>query len=198
MGRTFLAGSEVPLDITLLPLTPLKVYLVSAIFEGTLSCPRLLTPSFDSRGLLEKVTFSAEYSPHVDHDPQRIYHVVNLKGSVANQRPLLPLVNDTVGAVTSSPLYEAVALNEREGDLPAIEQHLTRAHGPWQLTIKMKVPGKLKDSHDYPESNVKVSHTIRVTLQVGAGDKGKTYNITMQFPCRIVSVSRSLYNSALY
>ena len=127
----------------------------------------------------------------MSYDAQRVFHAVNLKGS--EHQPLLPFVNDTTSTVTSSPLYEYIASNEREDDLPGIAEHLARQHGPWQLTIKMKVPAKLQASHDYPDSNVKVAHNIRVTLRVGTGDtdsekKSGAFDVTMEFPCRIVSV----------
>ena len=143
------------------------------------------------------VNYSVKESAYTNHDAQRLFHVVNLQGSLADQQPLLPFTGDAA-TISSSPLYEYVASNEREGDLAAVRQHLTRTHGPWHLTIKMKIPAKLRASHEYPDSNIKVTHRIRLALRVVTGDAKKlndrnVFDITTQFPCRIVSVGLSSF-----
>lgn len=129
-------------------------------------------------------------------DPIARFTLLSVKGD-DNRSPILPLRSDHPDALRNSPLF---ALVDPGDDLSEVASSLM-GPGPWTLHQDLKLPGscsQMKFSNKNRQSNMIVTHTLKLVMRVERGDdlfmdaktgKKKLFDIVVQTPVLIHSVS---------
>ena len=138
-------------------------------------------------------------------DPIVRFSLLSIKGD-DNYSPILPLRSDDPNALRNSPLY---ALVDRDDDLSELTSILA-GPGPWTLHRNLKLPGscsQMKFSNKNRQSNIIVTHTLKLVMRVERGDdllidaktgKRKLFDIVVQTPVLILSVSFTITQSVFF
>jgi arrestin-related trafficking adapter 3/6 len=125
-----------------------------------------------------------------------------LKGQ--DEKHILPLDSDDAEAFKHSPLY---AMRPPDADASEMASSLM-GPGPWTFHHDLKLPSSCSELHftnKNKKSNIIVTHSLKILMRVERGDhevdpktgKKKLFDIIVQTPVRILSVSTSCLPSKL-
>lgn len=138
-------------------------------------------------------------------DPIRRIELLSLKHEGKGARPILPLESDDVDAFMKSPLHNVL----NKDDDPSEMASALMGPGPWTFQQEMKLPEScdmLRFTNKNKRSNIIVTHLLKCIMRVERGDdlhidpktgKRKMFDIVIQTPVQILSVSRRLCISTL-
>lgn len=174
-GRSFYVGGTVPVTFTLMPLAKINIHRLSVFME-------------------ERVDYYTNMKRIARTDPIARFTLLSIKGD-DNRTPILPLRSDDPDALRHSPLF---ALVEPGDDLSEVASNLM-GPGPWTLHQDLKLPAScslMKFSNKNRQSNIIVTHTLKLVMRVERGDnlfmdgktgKRKLFDIVVQTPVLILS-----------
>lgn len=194
-GRSFPIGGEIPISLTFIPWTKMKIFRVSVVLEGELPCRCHLTVD-SRRPCVERVDYLTQFKRVARTDTLTRVPLLSFNPANSNA-PLLPLQGDDVDAFMRSPLH---ALLGPEDD-PAEMASTFMGPGPWTIQYGVRLPESCAQIHftnKNKKSNIVVTHLLKVIFRVqrgddsdvdGAGEKRKLYDIVVQTPIHILSVS---------
>ncbi|TDL22999.1 hypothetical protein BD410DRAFT_839307 [Rickenella mellea] len=177
-GRTFPIGSVIPLHITLVPTSELKIYRITAVLE-------------------ERVDYYTQFKRVARSDIPRRFELLTLRYSDKDTIPLLPLQTD----YASSPLHGMIdfGLFEDSKDAEEAAATMIRGPGPWTLIKELQLPtscGRMHFTNKNKKSNMGISHVLKIVLRVERGDdevldaktgKRKLFDIVVLTPVHILS-----------
>lgn len=135
-------------------------------------------------------------------DPIHRIPLVAVKSDKPEGGSILPIESDDPEAFLRSPL---ASLTDPEGDVSEIAGSLM-GPGPWSFQTSLELPkscGLMQFSNRNKQSNIVVGHTLKVVFRAERGDdeavdaktgKRKQFDIVIQTPIQILSVSRLFLN----
>ncbi|KAF9486001.1 hypothetical protein BDN70DRAFT_916541 [Pholiota conissans] len=178
-GRSFYIGGTMPVTITLMPLTKMKVHRLSVYIE-------------------ERVDYYTNMRRLARSDPITNFCLLSIKGKGKGAGPILPLDSDSSDALRDSPLFALLDPNLSENQLSETTSNLM-GPGPWTFHQDLPLPKSCDDMHftnRNRRSNIIVSHMLKVIMRVERGDdvqidmktgKRKLFDIVVQTPVLILS-----------
>lgn len=182
-GRSFYIGGTMPVMLTLMPLTKMKVYRLSIYVE-------------------ERVDYYTNMRRIARTDlPSRIC-LLSVKAGRSGE-PILPLDSDSPDALRNSPLFPLFSSHATDAELSEIASTLM-GPGPWTFHQNLQLPRSCDELHftnRNRRSNIEVTHLLKVVMRVQRGDdvhldpktgKRKLFDIVVQTPVLILSVRRYL------
>jgi hypothetical protein len=195
-GRSFYIGGTMPLQITMLPLTKVKVHRISVILEG-MFCRLYLHYQTYSFPILERVDYYTQMSRITRTDPLQRIPLLALKSDRKESEPILPLISDDPEAFKHSPFYSMVTPHD---DLSETASSLM-GPGPWTFHYELPLPNSCAQIHFTNKnkgSNITIAHNLKVIFRVERGGEGfsdpktgkpKLFDIVVHTPVHILSVS---------
>ncbi|KAI0368997.1 hypothetical protein BV20DRAFT_1044663 [Pilatotrama ljubarskyi] len=175
-GRSFPLGGVMPISMTFMPWTKMKIHRISVLIE-------------------ERVDYWTQFRRIARTDPINRISLLALKYPKKDGPPILPLLSDDPDAFRQSPLAEVVDPSE---DLGEVVSSLM-GPGPWTLRKNLQLPkagDSLHTTNKNRRSNISVSHMLKVIFRVERGDdyavdpasgKRKLFDIVVQTPVHILS-----------
>ncbi|KAI0645200.1 hypothetical protein C8Q79DRAFT_970304 [Trametes meyenii] len=175
-GRSFSLGNTMPVSITFMPWTKMKIHRISVLIE-------------------ERVDYWTQFRRVARTDPINRVSLLALKYPKKDGPPLLPLSSDDPDAFRQSPLAEVVEPHEDLGELVSS----LMGPGPWTFRKCLRLPKageSLHTTNKNRRSNISVSHMLKVIFRVERGDdcavdpqtgKRKLFDIVVQTPVHILS-----------
>ncbi|KAI0629402.1 hypothetical protein C8Q77DRAFT_1065317 [Trametes polyzona] len=175
-GRSFPLGGTMPISVTFMPWTKMKIHRISVLIE-------------------ERVDYWTQFKRISRTDPICRASLLALKYPKKDGPPILPLLSDDPDAFMQSPLAEIVDPNEDLGELVSS----LMGPGPWTIrkNLQLPKPGEsLHTTNKNRKSNISVSHMLKVIFRVERGDdyavdpqtgKRKLFDIVVQTPVHILS-----------
>jgi hypothetical protein len=107
----------------------------------------------------------------------------------ANGTPILPLKSDDVDAFKESPLYAICTPADDPSEMAASFM----GPGPWALRADLRLPTckSMHFTYRHKQCNIIVSHALKIIVRVekSGGGKKRLFDIVVQFPVHILSVS---------
>ncbi|KAH9855952.1 hypothetical protein C2E23DRAFT_723228 [Lenzites betulinus] len=174
-GRSFPLGSSMPVSITFMPWTKMKIHRVSVLIE-------------------ERVDYWTQFKRISRTDPISRVALLALKYPKKDGPPILPLSDDP-DAFRQSPLADVVDAGDDLGDLVSS----LMGPGPWTIRKNLQLPRAgdlLHTTNKNRRSNISVSHMLKIIFRVERGDdhavdtqtgKRKLFDIVVQTPVHILS-----------
>lgn len=174
-GRSFPVGGYMPVSVTFMPWTKMKIHRISVLLE-------------------EKVDYWTDFKRVVRSDPVVRVSLLSLKSAQKDGTPILPLNADNPDALLRSPFMEVV---EPDMDLGEYASSLM-GPGPWTIHKSIQIPKDtpLHFTNKNRRSNMSVSHTLKIVFRVERGDneavdpqtgRRKMFDIVVQTPIHILS-----------
>ncbi|OCH90613.1 hypothetical protein OBBRIDRAFT_819245 [Obba rivulosa] len=175
-GRSFVVGGTIPISITFMPWTKMKIYRVSVVIE-------------------EKVDYYTQFKRVARSDPIIKVPLLSLKSSHKDGPPILPLSIDDPDAFRKSPFIEIVGPDDDLGEYAST----LMGPGPWVIRQELQLPkanGPLHFTNKNRRSNIFVSHVLKIVFRVERGDdsaidpqtgKRKLFDIVVQTPVHLLS-----------
>ncbi|KAJ7272081.1 hypothetical protein B0H12DRAFT_678268 [Mycena haematopus] len=176
-GRSFPIGGVVPITLTMMPISKVKIHRVSIVLE-------------------EKIEYHSQMKYVAQSDPIVRIELLSVKYDDDKRRePILPLESNDVEALKNSPL---LALTVPEDDLSQLAAEWM-GPGPWTFHQELQLPPSCSTLHFTNKnkwSNMFVTHLIKCIMRVERGDdaaidpntgKRKLYDIVVQTPVHILS-----------
>ncbi|KAI0753124.1 hypothetical protein C8Q80DRAFT_1150163 [Daedaleopsis nitida] len=175
-GRSFSVGGTMPISVTFMPWTKMKVHRISVLIE-------------------ERVDYWTGFRRVARTDPLNRVSLLSLKCPKKDGPPLLPLLSDNPDAFKRSPLSEIV---NSEDDISELVSNYM-GPGPWTLRTELRLPNSgnvLHTTNKNRRSNISVSHMLKIIFRVERGDdsavdpqsgKRKLFDIVVQTPVHILS-----------
>ncbi|KAH9889437.1 hypothetical protein C8Q73DRAFT_793631 [Cubamyces lactineus] len=175
-GRSFPLGSVMPISVTFMPWTKMKIHRISVLIE-------------------ERVDYWTQFRRVARTDPINRVSLLALKYPKKDGPPILPLLSDDPDAFRQSPLAEVIDPND---DLGEIVSSLM-GPGPWTIRKELHLPKageSLHTTNKNRRSNISVSHMLKIIFRVERGDdyavdsqtgKRKLFDIVVQTPVHILS-----------
>lgn len=176
-------GAEWPVEITLRPISKVKIREITAELQGTFSFLLLDVMIAQSAILQERVVYYTK-GRVVLHKLAPVGHT--LLTIRRTGLPILPVMSDDIKAFRTSSLFPYVETEE-----PQTSSLL--GPGPWTLRCNLDMSHKVKHlhrTHTNAMSNVSVTHVLRIVIKVQEG--GSTADIVKEAPVHILSVRRFL------
>ena len=200
-GRGAPIGGSLPIWITLMPLSALKVYRISVVLE-------------------ERVVYYAHKRQVVRHDPLRRWELLTLKnpGDDGDLRPILPVdveasADEPMEALAQSPLfpyvcadpYSATVSNSKGATGAAVERqdnaiiNMLSPEGPWMMQTEVTIPspcGRIHSSNRHPKANAGIHHLLKIIVRVERADetevdpktgRNKQFDIVVQTAIQVLS-----------
>ncbi|KAI0919041.1 hypothetical protein AcV5_002059 [Taiwanofungus camphoratus] len=178
-GRSFAIGGVMPVSITFMPWTKMKIHRISVMLE-------------------ERVDYWTQFKRVVRSDPVVRVALLSLKPTLKDGLAILPLNPDEPKAFERSPFSDLV----RPGDDIGEYASNLMGPGPWIIRKDVQLPksgeNKLHFTNKNRRSNISVSHILKIVFRVERGDdsavdpqtgKRKLFDIVVQTPVHILSVS---------
>ncbi|KAF8518444.1 hypothetical protein JB92DRAFT_2828728 [Gautieria morchelliformis] len=171
-GRSFVIGSQVPFNLTLIPMEKCKIYKLAVFLE-------------------EKTEYHF-LQRHVEQ-PVKRFELLSVKHPDKNPRPILPLSPESVPLLR--PYLDTSALSSTEDE--ALSSLM--GPGPWALTHGLQLPaecGKIHFTYKHKGSHICISHTLKIVFRVERGDdkcvdpktgRRRMFDIVVQTPIHILS-----------
>ena len=193
-GHRFFIGGTIPITISFMPLSKIKIHRFSVHIEG-MSHP--FSGVYVLRNIYrsERIDYYTQMRRVARSDPVTFTELLSIKKQPGSTPPhILPLESDDADILRGSPLS---ALLTTEDDLSEIASHLM-GPGPWTFHHELKLPTSCSLMHFTNEnrtSNIVITHFLRWTIRVEHGNldpktgKGKFHDIVIQNPIVILSVS---------
>ncbi|KAH9067647.1 hypothetical protein EDB87DRAFT_1584443 [Lactarius vividus] len=181
-GRMFPIGGSIPIALSFLPMTKVKIYKISVHLE-------------------EQVTFFTFESMIRRIDAGQRFDLVSLESKDKNS-PLLPHSQ----TVMDSPLYALLGSND---SLPSDLAAYLMGPGPWTLQMNLKVPNESRTLHFSNKNRrapIQISHILKIVTRVERGDdkvmdpktgKRKRFDVILRVPVHILSSLASAQHVAL-
>ncbi|KAI0827960.1 hypothetical protein BC628DRAFT_1317081 [Trametes gibbosa] len=175
-GRSFPLGCTVPISITFMPWTKMKIHRVSVLIE-------------------ERVDYWTQFKRISRTDPISRASLLALKYPKKDGPPILPLLSDDPDAFRQSPLADIIGENDDLGDIVSN----LMGPGPWTIRKNLQLPkpgDMLHTTNKNRRSNISVSHMLKIIFRVERGDdhavdphtgKRKLFDIVVQTPVHILS-----------
>lgn len=173
-GRTFTLGGTLPITVTFMPWTKMRVLRISVVIE-------------------ERIDYLAQFKRIARSDS--LTRVALLAVAGPKDAPILPLLTDDADGFQNSPNFE---LAEPGDDLSELASSFM-GPGPWSFHRELPIPQGselLHFSNRNRRSNLTVTHVLKVTFRVQRGDdrdvdrntgKRKMYDIVVQTPVHLLS-----------
>ncbi|CDO78015.1 hypothetical protein BN946_scf184907.g5 [Trametes cinnabarina] len=175
-GRSFPLGGTMPISITFMPWTKMKIHRISVLIE-------------------ERVEYWTQFKRVARTDPINRVSLLALKYPKKDGPPILPLNSDDPDVLRQSPLMEVI---DPDDDLGEIVSSLM-GPGPWTIRKDLQLPKageSLHTTNKNRRSNISVSHMLKIIFRVERGDdnavdpqtgKRKLFDIVVQTPVHILS-----------
>ncbi|KAL1938554.1 hypothetical protein VTO73DRAFT_11577 [Trametes versicolor] len=175
-GRSFPLGGTMPISITFMPWTKMKIHRVSVLIE-------------------ERVDYWTQFKRISRTDPIIRNSLLALKYAKKDGPPILPLLSDDPDAFRQSPLIDII---DPSDDLGQVVSNLM-GPGPWTIRKNLQLPKtgeSLHTTNKNKRSNISVSHMLKIIFRVERGDdcavdpqtgKRKLFDIVVQTPVHILS-----------
>ncbi|OJT05477.1 hypothetical protein TRAPUB_3706 [Trametes pubescens] len=175
-GRSFPLGGTIPISITFMPWTKMKIHRVSVLIE-------------------ERVDYWTQFKRISRTDPIIRNSLLALKYAKKDGPPILPLLSDDPDAFRQSPLIDII---DPSDDLGQVVSNLM-GPGPWTIRKNLQLPKtgeSLHTTNKNKRSNISVSHMLKIIFRVERGDdcavdpqtgKRKLFDIVVQTPVHILS-----------
>ncbi|RDX49315.1 hypothetical protein OH76DRAFT_1455974 [Lentinus brumalis] len=175
-GRSFAIGGTMPVSITFMPWTKMKIHRISVLIE-------------------ERVDYWTGFRRVARTDPINRVPLLALKYPKKDGPALLPLTTDDPEAFRQSPLNEI--LNPDDDVSETVSSFM--GPGPWTIRKELHLPkaeGTLHTTNKNKRSNISVSHMLKIIFRVERGDdsavdpqtgKRKLFDIVVQTPVHILS-----------
>ncbi|KAI8970803.1 hypothetical protein BD414DRAFT_540689 [Trametes punicea] len=175
-GRSFPLGGTMPISITFMPWTKMKIHRISVLIE-------------------ERVDYWTQFKRIARTDPINRVSLLALKHPKKDGPPILPLISDDHDVFKQSPLAEVVDPNEDLGEFVSS----LMGPGPWTIRKELQLPKagqSLHTTNKNRRSNISVSHMLKIIFRVERGDdhaldphtgKRKLFDIVVQTPVHILS-----------
>lgn len=175
-GRSFPIGGIMPISITFMPWTKMKVYRVSVLLE-------------------ERVDYWTDFKRIARTDPITRLPLLALRHTQKDGPPILPYNPDEMQAFMRSPFAETLPPGEDVGEYASS----LMGPGPWRIRKDIQLPDlctQLHFTNRNKRSNIFVTHTLKIVFRVERGDdqavdphtgKRKLFDIVVQTPIHILS-----------
>lgn len=193
-GRSFPIGGSMPVSITFMPWTKMKIYRVSILIEGKtllyLCLVDILT--LDT----ERVDYWTDFKRVARTDPLTRIALLGMKNPQKDGPHILPLDSDDPQAFAHSPFVDCVPPGEDVGEYASS----LMGPGPWRIQKELQLPeacNVLHFTNRNRRSNIFVTHMLKIIFRVERGDdqavdpttgKRKLFDIVVQTPIHILSV----------
>lgn len=197
-GRSFPIGGTMPVSITFLPLTKMKIYRVSILIEGESFLGLWLVIML--RLETERVDYWTDFKRLARTDPLTRIGLLAMKTPQKYGPHILPLDLDDPQAFANSPFVDCVPPGE---DVSEYASSLM-GPGPWRIQKELQLPeacNVLHFTNRNRRSNIVVTHMLKIIFRVERGDdqavdsttgKRKLFDIVVQTPIHILSVCQYL------
>lgn len=197
-GRSFPIGGTMPVSITFLPLTKMKIYRVSILIEGESFLGLWLVIML--RLETERVDYWTDFKRLARTDPLTRIGLLAMKTPQKDGPHILPLDLDDPQAFANSPFVDCVPPGE---DVSEYASSLM-GPGPWRIQKELQLPeacNVLHFTNRNRRSNIVVTHMLKIIFRVERGDdqavdsttgKRKLFDIVVQTPIHILSVCQYL------
>ncbi|KAI0311490.1 hypothetical protein OF83DRAFT_755726 [Amylostereum chailletii] len=172
-GRMFTIGGTIPIQMTFLPMSKMKIHRLSVTLE-------------------ERVDYFVHQARVNRSDTGNRFTLLSLKYKDKESRPILPLIDDGPTAFANSPMYALVGPDDEESEMAA----MFMGPGPWSMHVEVPLPSSLHPTNKNKKSNIAVTHMLKITMRVERGDdlhkdaktnKRKLFDIVVQTPVHILS-----------
>ncbi|TBU31123.1 hypothetical protein BD311DRAFT_148572 [Dichomitus squalens] len=175
-GRSFAIGGTMPISITFMPFTKMKVHRISVIVE-------------------ERVDYWTGFKRIARSDPNNRITLLALRHPKKDGPAILPLLSDDPDVLRQSPLAEVVDSDLDLGE--ALSSYM--GPGPWTIRKDLQLPKEgnvLHITNKNKQSNISVGHMLKIIFRVERGDdqaldpttgKRKLFDIVVQTPVHILS-----------
>jgi hypothetical protein len=175
-GRSFYIGGTMPIQITMLPLTKMKIHRISVILE-------------------ERTDYYTQMKRIARTDPLQRTSLLALKSDLKESEPILPLISDDPEAFKHSPFYSMLTPDD---DPSEVASNLM-GPGPWSFHYELPLPNscdQLQFTNKNKRSSIIVAHNLKIILRVERGDdvfldpktgKQKLFDIVVHTPVHILS-----------
>jgi hypothetical protein len=196
-GRSFYIGGTLPIQITMLPMSKMKIHRISVILEGVYFTGLLICVRTDYLDTpLERTDYYNKMQRLARTDPIQRISLLSLKMDGKDSRHILPLISDDPEAFKRSPFYTILGPDD---DPSAVAASLM-GPGPWMIQHELKLPtscAELHFSNKNRRANMLITHALKVVFRVERGDdewvdmktgKRKLFDIVVQSPVHILSV----------
>ncbi|KZT05351.1 uncharacterized protein LAESUDRAFT_780573 [Laetiporus sulphureus 93-53] len=175
-GRSFPIGGIMPVSITFMPWTKMKIYRVSVLLE-------------------ERIDYWTDFKRIARTDPITRISLMSLKYPQKDAPPILPLDPDDPHAFERSPFVDLLEPSDDPGEYASNMM----GPGPWTVKKDIQLPDSCSQLHftnRNKRSNIFVSHMLKIIFRVERGDdqaidahtgKRKMFDIVVQTPIHILS-----------
>ncbi|KIY45049.1 hypothetical protein FISHEDRAFT_67153 [Fistulina hepatica ATCC 64428] len=170
-ARSFYTGGIVPVSLTLMPLTKVRIHRLAFFVE-------------------EQVSYLTKMKDVTRSDPVVRVPLLMVKNEGKISTPILPLESDDVDAFRESPLFEVI---NPEDDLSEMVSNFM-GPGPWNFRKELHIPDDLHFSNSNKKCNMLISHAIVCLIRVESDvehdpktGKRKLYDVTIQTPVHVYS-----------
>ncbi|KAI0061210.1 hypothetical protein BV25DRAFT_807582 [Artomyces pyxidatus] len=174
-GRMFSIGGTIPIDVSFLPMSKMKLYRLSVSLD-------------------ERVDYYIHMKQTSCSDTTNRFSLLSLKYE-DKYTPILPLDSDDPRAFEQSPLHDII----NSHDDPSEVASSLMGPGPWSFHFDLQLPtecGLLHFTNKNKKGNIQINHTLRIVMRVERGDdlyidpktgKRKQFDIVVQTPVHILS-----------
>ncbi|KAJ7496893.1 hypothetical protein FB451DRAFT_1018588 [Mycena latifolia] len=175
-GRSFPIGGVVPVTLTLMPMTKVKIHRLSIYLE-------------------EKTEYYSQMKHVARTDPIVRMQLLSVKYDDKTSRHILPLDSNDVNALTKSPLLAFTLPGDNLSELASEWM----GPGPWSFHQELTLPpscSRLHFTNKNKRGNMCVTHVLKCVMRVERGDdealdpktgKRKLFDIVVQTPVHILS-----------
>lgn len=175
-GRSFAIGGVMPISITFMPWTKMKIYRLSIMLE-------------------ERVDYWTDFKRVARTDPISRIPLMALRHPQKDGPPILPLNPDELQAFSRSPFADIVPPGEDVGEYASS----LMGPGPWRIRKDVSLPDSCTQLHftnRNKQSNIFITHMLKIIFRVERGDdeavdahtgKRKLFDIVVQTPIHILS-----------
>ncbi|TFY60898.1 hypothetical protein EVJ58_g4850 [Rhodofomes roseus] len=175
-GRSFPIGGVMPVSITFMPWTKMKVYRISVLIE-------------------ERVDYWTDFKRIARTDPLTRIVLMSVKNQQKDGPYILPLDSSDSQAFMHSPFAALVPEGEDVGEYASS----LMGPGPWRIQTDLQLPeacNVLHFTNRNRRSNIFVTHMLKIIFRVERGDdqavdpqsgRRKLFDIVVQTPIHILS-----------
>ncbi|THH13670.1 hypothetical protein EW146_g6579 [Bondarzewia mesenterica] len=175
-GRMFNIGGSIPIQMSFLPMSKMKIHRLSVILE-------------------ERVDYYVQMKRSARSEQTHRFSLLSIKYPNKDAPPILPLESDDPSAFMNSPLYALLGPDDDPSEMASS----LMGPGPWSFQTAVKLPsacGLLHFTNKNKKSNVQIQHMLKIAIRVERGDdmhidaktgKRKMFDIVVQTPVHILS-----------